>query len=68
MKYSSAKDINHLIKELIQQGWHFHRGKKHGRLRPPQGWPTLSIPCTPSDRRALLNLRRDVENIAIRFN
>ncbi len=60
MKYCSCKMIDQLVKDLIRQGWIYSRGSKHGRLSPPKGRATLSVPCTPSDYRAFLNFRRDI--------
>ena len=30
MKYSSCKEINQLISELVKAGWEYSRGKRHG--------------------------------------
>ena len=60
MKYCAMKEIDSLVKGLIRQGWSFHKGSKHGRLRAPCGQPILTVPVTPSDHRAFLNFRRDV--------
>jgi len=62
MKYCAAKEIDQLVRQLIHQGWSFRRGGKHGRLRSPAGKVTLSVPSTPSDRRAFLNFRRDIRH------
>ncbi|MRR51461.1 MAG: hypothetical protein EG825_11195 [Rhodocyclaceae bacterium] len=62
MKYCTAKEIDCLVKQLIRQGWSFQKGRKHGRLSAPTGQPTLTVPCSPSDRRAFLNFRRDVRH------
>jgi len=60
MKYSSNKDLDNLIRQLLRQGWRFNKGNKHGRLTHPNGWPTLTIAKSPSDYRSLLNFRRDL--------
>lgn len=60
MKYCATKEIDHFIKNLIKEGWSFRWGGKHGRLSSPNGKTKLSVPCTPSDRRAFLNFTRDV--------
>lgn len=60
MKYCAMKEIDSLVKGLVRQGWSFQKGGKHGRLRAPSGRATLTVPATPSDRRAFLNFRRDV--------
>lgn len=61
MKYSSEKKIDGLVRKLVKAGWLFTRGGKHGRLQPPSGH-ALTVPCSPSDRRAYLNFRRDVRS------
>lgn len=63
MKYSSSKDIDRLVREQVRRGWHFQRGGKHGRLAPPGGRPTLTVPTTPGDHRSLLNFRRDLRHV-----
>ncbi|TLS17803.1 MAG: hypothetical protein FDZ72_12235 [Betaproteobacteria bacterium] len=62
MKYCSSKDFDSLIRLLLRQGWSFSRGAKHGKLRPPDGYPVLTVPSSPSDRRALLNFCRDIRH------
>lgn len=62
MKYCANKDFNMLVKQLVHEGWAFRRGSKHGRLISPDGGPALTIPSSPSDRRALQNFRRDVRH------
>ena len=59
MRYCGDKDIDRLIIELVRQGWTYSRGR-HGKLRPPDGQFVVTVPCTPSDHRALLNLKRDI--------
>ncbi len=60
MKYSSMKEIDGLVKQCLKAHWQFRRGGKHGRLTSPDGQRCISVPCTPSDKRAFLNFRRDV--------
>lgn len=62
MKYCSAKDINTLVRQLVLSGWTFRWRGKHGRLSAPAGKPTLTVPGSPSDRRALLNFRQDIRH------
>ena len=62
MKYCTSKDINTVVKHLVNEGWVFRWGIKHGRLTAHSGMPTLTVPGSPSDRRAFLNFRRDVKN------
>lgn len=59
MKYSNDKDMNREIRALVRKGWQFKMGRKHGRLISPAGG-NICVPSTPSDRRALCNLRGHV--------
>lgn len=63
MKYCTCKEIDKLVKRLIGQGWIYRWGGKNGRLSSPNGRAMLFVPCTPSDRRAFLNFRRDVRHV-----
>ncbi len=59
-RYSASKDINVFVHQLIHQGWHFQRGRVHGKLYHPDGTKWLTVPTTPSDHRAFLNFRQIV--------
>lgn len=56
-RYTACKDINKLIRRLLQQGWVYRRRGKHGALIAPAG-NVVTIPTTPSDSRTLYNLSR----------
>lgn len=58
--YSSDKDINRLVRNLIADGWRFKWGSKHGKLLTPNGAGFVIISSTPSDHRTLRNLQRDL--------
>lgn len=58
-RYSSNKDVNRLVRHLVAKGWTFQRRSRHGRLRAPHG-TSITVPCTPGDYRAWLNLRAEV--------
>jgi hypothetical protein len=62
MKYSNDKDIATLVRSLIRKGWRCHMGGRHGKLTSPDGL-RMTVPCTPSDHRALLNFKRDLRKI-----
>lgn len=59
-RYSTSKEINSLVRQLVSNGWQFQRGGQHGKLYAPNRAACLSVPSTPSDRRAFLNFRQDV--------
>jgi len=62
-KYSNNKDICSLVRSLVSAGWRYHRGKKHGAIIAPVG-KRVTIPSTPSDRRAYYNFRRDIRHLS----
>lgn len=62
MKYCSNKEIDGLIKALVKEGWIFERGKKHGKLYPPNRNRLLIVSTSPSDSHASRNFLRDVRN------
>lgn len=64
-RYSSSKEINALVGQLIRNGWLFRRGGVHGKLSPPNGG-CVGVPSTPSDRRAYLNFRQNVRRVLSR--
>ena len=59
MTYSSNKDFNRLIKDLIKNDWCFVRKRKHGMLISPNG-RKLKVSRSPSDCRALQSLKADI--------
>lgn len=59
-KFSSNKDINKLVHQLIKQGWRIKYGKKHHHIVNPNGRKYV-IPCTPSDHRAFINFQKDIQ-------
>ena len=59
-KYSSNKDIQKLVNSLIKQKCKYQRGKKHGSLLSPKGI-RITIPGSPSDRRAYRNFLKDTQ-------
>ncbi|MDX1282962.1 hypothetical protein [Shewanella colwelliana] len=61
-KYSKDKDINLLVHQLLKSGvWQIRRGR-HPVLTAPSG-KRLTVPSTPSDRRAFLNFKLDVRRL-----
>lgn len=63
MRYSKDPFIARLVHQLLEQGWQFSTGKKHGKLRAPNG-KILVVPRTPSDIRAHLNFKRNIKRIS----
>lgn len=62
-KYSSDKNIDSLVRELISEGWSANRKKSHWQLFPPDSHKVQTVPLSPSDSRAYLNFRSDVKRI-----
>lgn len=63
MKYSKDKNINLTVKQLVKDGWEFKWGGKHGRIKHPRGYPTITVPKSPSDRRSSLNFHQDIKKV-----
>ncbi len=63
MIYSTDKDINCLVRQLVREGWGYQRRRKHGRLISPDGKHALTIAGSPSDCRSFENFRQDVRKI-----
>lgn len=59
-RYSTSKEINTLVRQLVREGWQFQWGGPHGKLFAPNRGACLSVPSTLGDRRAYLNFRQDV--------
>ena len=61
-KFSSDKDINKLVMKLCKLGCKFIHRKKHGALLTPSG-RKITVPCSPSDRRAFKDFSSDIRSI-----
>lgn len=59
-KYSSDKDIHHLICQLVRENWMFRRCRKHGLVISPNG-KRVFVSNTPSDTRAFQNFKKDIK-------
>lgn len=59
MRYSSDKQFNRLVNDLVAHGWTFRHGTKHDQLKSPDGHLVV-IPRTPSDWRSIKNAERDI--------
>lgn len=64
MRYSNNKEVAAAVRELVNRGWQYMRGKKHGKIIAPNG-RKLAVPGTPSDWRASMNFQRDVRRLAL---
>ena len=62
MKYVQDKDFNKELQALVQKGWVFDKGKRHGKLVSPWG-DVLTISTSPGDRRSIIKFRSDVKRV-----
>jgi hypothetical protein len=63
MRYTSDKEVNSLLATYVRKGWRVeHRGSGHLTLRSPAG-PGVTLARTPSDFRAVLNLRSQIRRV-----
>lgn len=53
---TTNKDLRKILKEAEANGWVFEKRERHIKGRHPNG-QTATIAQTPSDRRALLNIK-----------
>lgn len=60
-KYSSSKDVNKLIKNLIKLGWSVREGKRHNSIISPRG-KRITFSSTPSDYRVFKKFRAQIRN------
>lgn len=67
MRLSSSREIADKAKELLREGWTLLRGRKHTRIRAPNGC-AVTIPGTPSGGRAVQNFLSDVKRAARGFD
>ena len=49
--------VARFVKELEGDGWRVKPGRKHVKLFAPDGVSVMVVSATPSDRRALTNMR-----------
>ncbi|MDN4573659.1 hypothetical protein DBB29_08735 [Pandoraea cepalis] len=63
--YSSDKDMHAVVADLVKDGWTYQaKGRsKHPKVIAPNG-RKMTYPLTPSDWRAVRNLRRDAARLA----
>lgn len=62
-RMSKDKDINNFVRSLMKlRDWTAVRGTKHVALLSPLG-KRITIPSTPSDRRAYINFKKDILRI-----
>lgn len=62
MRYCKDRAISDFVRELIQNGWKYRVGGRHGKLVSPSG-SRIPVPCTPSDHRAFENFKRDIRKL-----
>lgn len=65
-KYSSNKDLHKYVLKLIKKKWIYVSGKKHGSLYTPHG-KRITVPCSPSDRRAFKNFVKDIDRLNLEY-
>jgi hypothetical protein len=57
-KWTNNKDINEMLAKVERQGWTVEKGKTHVKAIPADKTrPIVTIPTTPSDHRAPMNVR-----------
>ena len=49
--------VSRFVKELEEAGWTRKPGRKHVKMLAPDGRTMMVVSATPSDRKALTNMR-----------
>lgn len=62
MKWTSDKELNKILDELVTEGWAIERGKKHFKARHPHGG-MVTISISPSCHHAYKNIQKDVKRL-----
>ncbi len=58
------KDVNKCLEPLLASGWTTSQRGKHIKLHSPDDpGKFLMLSCTPSDRRALMNIRGSIRRL-----
>ena len=58
-----CREAEAFLRELEAAGWTRKRGRKHAKMLSPDGLHVVVVPSTPSDRRALTNVRALVKRL-----
>lgn len=64
---SNNKEIRILLKIARQQNWRIDGQGKHLRWFSPDGISIVVTGSTPSDHRALANIKRDLRRAGLKF-
>jgi len=56
---NAQSEVQTIVKEIQKRGWRVRLGR-HYRAYPPGGGRPITIPVTPSDRRAMKYIRSDI--------
>lgn len=60
MRYTTNKDVNKVIQQLVKNDWEFRYGSKHGKLLCPDGIQQITVAMSPSDHRYSTTFRQAV--------
>lgn len=57
----NSKDLKRLLREAERKGWRVEQRRKHYQAKHMDGVRLVTISLSPSDHRALQNIRKDLE-------
>lgn len=60
---TKSPEIRNIIRDLVQNGWVYKDGKKHGKLYTPDGKYMQPVTKTPSDPRAVSNFKAQIKRL-----
>lgn len=65
MQTSISRDMRKVVDELVITGeWELSGGKKHPKLIHKPSGKKVTLSCSESDRRAVLNFRSDCRKVS----
>jgi hypothetical protein len=60
---SSNKDIQKIVRQLVGEGWSTEWVGKHAKLYTPDRTCWITVSCSPSDRNAANQFKRQVRKL-----
>lgn len=64
-RLKAQREVDQLVAAAVLNGWVCRSGGKHYVLRSPDGVTTVTVSKTPSDFRAVRNIRADLRRAGV---
>jgi hypothetical protein len=67
-RYSTDKDVQRVVADLVRRGWRFESGRKHKKVFPPNSGRFVAFSASPSCHHALEQFSRDIKRLEKEIN